>query len=379
MRIFINALSARLGGGQTYLLNLLKHVPQGIGLQVFVLVQPSFQLDDLPDNVIRLEQASLENPFLRAIWEETRLIALLKKLNIDLFFSPGGLLPKALPSNILTAVTFQNMLPFDHTQRKKYSHGYRWLRDLLLERGLSSSMRRADLIIFISEFARKFIKHELGLLRGQSIVAPHGIHPSFRTHSDSLLSRPNWLPKEEYFLYVSFIDHYKAQLEVVRGFNLYHQQGGIGKLLLVGSEYRPYGDLVRKEIADLGLSEMVFMTGNVPHNELPAAYQNARINIFASYTENCPNILLEMMASGRPALVSNWGPMPEFGGDAVDYFDPSSPEDFARHLADLVDDEGRRSLLATAALDRVANHTWEQAANLTWLALAQVNQSRRDG
>ena len=150
MRIFINALSARLGGGQTYLLNLLEHVPQGIDLQVFVLAQPSFQLGVLPKIVVRLERASLENPFLRAAWEEVCLAPLLKRLNIDLFFSPGGLLPRSLPKNMLTAVTFQNMLPFDCVQRAKYPYGYRRLRDWLLERGLSSSMRRADVVVFIS-------------------------------------------------------------------------------------------------------------------------------------------------------------------------------------------------------------------------------------
>ncbi len=372
MRIFINALSARLGGGQTYLLNLLRHVPQDASLQVFLLVQPSFHLTDLPDNVVKIEQASLENPLLRAIWEETRLASLLKQLKIDLFFSPGGLLPRTLPSDMLTAVTFQNMLPFDHVQRKKYPYGYRRLRDWLLERGLSSSMRRADLVIFISEFARDFIKHELGLLQGQSIVVPHGIHSSFRVCLDTPLPRPDWLPKEDYFLYVSFIDHYKAQLEVVRGFNLYRQQGGKGKLLLVGPEYRPYGDMVREEIVNLGLSERVVMVGNVPHGELPAVYQNAKINLFASFTENCPNILLEIMASGRPALVSNRGPMIEFGGDAVDYFDPANSADFARHLAGLMADEERQDRLAGAAIDRVADYSWERVAGITWEAIASV-------
>jgi hypothetical protein len=69
MRIFINALSARLGGGQTYLLNLLKHVPQDEGMQVFVLVQPTFHPADLSQNVTLIAQASLENPFRRAAWE----------------------------------------------------------------------------------------------------------------------------------------------------------------------------------------------------------------------------------------------------------------------------------------------------------------------
>lgn len=374
MRIFINALSARLGGGQTYLLNLLKHVPQEKNWRVFVLVQPSFVLDDLPQNVVRLVQASLENPLKRAVWEETQLPAMLRKYNVELFFSPGGLLPRSLPSNMLTAVAFQNMLPFDHEQRKKYPYGYRRLRDWLLERGLSSSMQRADLIIFISEFARNFIKNELGELQGTSVVVPHGIHPSFRACLEKPLPRPAWLPEGDYFLYVSFIDHYKAQLEVVQGFDLYRQQGGKGKLVLVGTEYRPYGDLVRQEIADRGLVGEVILAGNVPHAALPAVYQNARINLFASFTENCPNIVLEMMASGRPALVSNRAPMNEFGGDAVAYFDPANPEDMARQLAALVHDEARQHRLASDAMKRVAIHTWEGAAEKTWEAIGAVGR-----
>jgi glycosyltransferase involved in cell wall biosynthesis len=374
LHIFINALSARLGGGQTYLLNLLKHVPQEDNWQVIVLVQPSFALDDLPQNVLRLEQASLENPLKRAVWEETCLPSLLRQHDIKLFFSPGGLLPRSLPTNMLTAVTFQNMLPFDHEQRNKYPLGYRRLRDWLLERGLSSSMRRSDLVIFISEFARNFINHELGELKGANVVIPHGIDSSFIASSEYLLPRPVWLPKEDYFLYVSFIDHYKAQLEVVQGFYLYRQQGGQGKLILAGSEYRPYADLVRQKITDLSLNNEVIMTGNIPHADLPALYQNARINLFASFTENCPNILLEMMASGRPALVSNRAPMNEFGVDTVAYFDPSNPEDLARHLIALNFDEDRQLRLGSDAMNRSALHTWEVAAGNTWKALEKTGQ-----
>jgi glycosyltransferase involved in cell wall biosynthesis len=163
---------------------------------------------------------------------------------------------------------------------------------------------------------------------------------------------------------------------MVRGFNIYRKQRGKGKLVLVGPEYRPYGDLVRQEITDLGLSGWVIMVGNVPHSELPAAYQHARINLFASFTENCPNILLEMMASGRPSLVSNRAPMTEFGGGAVAYFDPTNPEEVAQNLAKLVTDEEFQLRLANAAMERVAGYTWERAASLTWSALALAHQSR---
>lgn len=116
------------------------------------------------------------------------------------------------------------------------------------------------------------------------------------------------------------------------------------------------------------------MTGNIPHADLPALYQNARINLFASFTENCPNILLEMMASGRPALVSNRAPMNEFGVDTVAYFDPSNPEDLARHLIALNFDEDRQLRLGSDAMNRAALHTWEVAAGNTWKALEKTGQ-----
>lgn len=357
------------------MLNLLRHVPQDDNWRVFVLVQPSFSLAGMPQNIERLEQSSLENPLKRAAWEEFCLASLVRRLNVDLFFSPGGLLPRSLPSSMLTAVTFQNMLPFDHLQRKKYSYGYRWLRDWLLERGLSSAMQRADLVVFISEFARDFISHKIGALQGKSIVAPHGIAPSFFPRLNVPLPRPAWLPEGEYFLYVSFIDHYKAQMEVVHGFDLYRQRGWGGKLVLVGAEYPPYGDLVRREIGARGLAGEVVLAGNVPHCELPAAYQHARVNLFASFIENCPNILLEMMASGRPALVSNRAPMTEFGGNTVAYFDPANPEDLARHLAELVDDEELQHRFAWAAMSRASDYSWEQAARHTWKAIATAGRN----
>ena len=48
--------------------------------------------------------------------------------------------------------------------------------------------------------------------------------------------------------------------------------------------------------------------------------------------KNCPNILLEAMASGKAILCSNFNPMPEFGGKAVEYFDPSNIHDIAEKI-----------------------------------------------
>lgn len=375
MRVLVNALSARLGGGQTYLLNLLHRVPQDADWKVFLLCPGNLDLTGLPGNIERVEPSLvLDNPFRRAIWERFNLGRLAARLEVDLLFCPGGLLPLgALPPRLKTAVTFQNMLPFDLAQRKRYPLGYRRLRDWLLERGLASAMRRADLVIFISCYAQEFIQRKLGRLAGRSIVIPHGIDPRFFSPADTPLPLLEGVPAGGYFLYVSFIDHYKSQIEVVRAFAQVRQLSGTqASLLLVGAENPPYGQALRREINSLNLDGVVRVMGNLPHHELPALYQHARINLFASCTENCPNILLEMMASGRPALVSNRGPMPEFGGQTVSYFDPENLKHLVERWMALLSDPERGEAMAQRAMERVALMQWRNAASSTWDAMAEI-------
>jgi len=375
MHILVNGLSARLGGGQTYLLNLLRRVPQDAGWKVFLLCPDSLDLADLPDNVERVERdLKLDNPFRRAIWEYFNLGQLASRLETDLLFCPGGLLPPGpLPKGLKVAVTFQNMLPFDRVQRKRYPLGYRRLRDWLLQRGLSSAMRKADLVIFISRFAQKFIQETLGQLAGRSVVIPHGVDAKFFPCAEKPLPCPTEAPSGEYFLYVSFIDHYKSQIEVVRAFAQVRQISKTqAKLFLVGAENPLYGAALRREIEALKLGEAVTVTGNLAHHDLPALYQHAWINLFASCTENCPNILLEMMASGRPALVSERGPMPEFGGQTVLYFDPEHVAQLVERWLSLLFDQEQGNRLAEAALERVSAMVWEKTASMTWGAMAEV-------
>src|SRR6185436_14566626 len=97
MRILVNGLSARLGGGQTYLRNLLAYAPPK--WKIFVLCTNTFDFSSLPRNVERVPiDSDLNNPFYRVLWEQMHLSALAKKLETDVLFAPGGLLPCFLPT-----------------------------------------------------------------------------------------------------------------------------------------------------------------------------------------------------------------------------------------------------------------------------------------
>ncbi|WP_191965544.1 glycosyltransferase family 4 protein [Oryzomonas sagensis] len=371
MKIVINAFSARRGGGQTYLLNLLQYLEDCSGLDIFIFCPDTLRFPDHPA-VKRLTTSwPIENPLLRALWEKFVLSKILKEIDADILFCPGGLINTRAPKRCKTVTMFRNMIPFDMSVRQKYPLGLMRIRNWLLEHSMLSSMMKADMVIFISEFARKVIEEKShGHLR-KAVTIPHGINDHFKI--DNLPSKPKWLPDCEYLLYVSIFDVYKNQMEVVRGYHLLKSRREMKeKLILAGHCTAAYALKVMEEIQRLGLKNDVILTGNIAYQELPAAYAHAKINIFASTCENCPNILLEAMGAGRPLLISGIQPMPEFGGEAAVYFDPFDPEDFARQIMSIIDAPEELDRLGRMVAKRAEKYDWKETAHRTWQAIREL-------
>lgn len=368
----INALSARLGGGQTYLINLLRRLPLHDEVEVYLLGPSSLKVYLEQHNIKWLRPTwPLENPITRILWEWFLLPRMLDRLRIDILFCPGGIVTTSVPTRCKVVTMFRNMIPFDKEQRSRYPLGYMRVRNWLLEREMLRSMLQADLVIFVSEFARNVIEQRVPGRIKRGVVIPHGVGPEF-SMGNAPAPCPPWLPVGGYLLYVSTFDVYKAQLEVVRGFSLLKaRRRGNEKLVLVGSEKQnpAYSEKVRAEIRKLRLVDDVVIAGLVPYQDLPGMYQNALINVFAAESENCPNILLEAMAAGRPVVSSFFKPMPEFGGDGAVYFDPRVPDDFADKVAALIDDPSALQTLGRRAAARARRYDWEMAAATTWQEL----------
>jgi len=373
MEIVINVLSARRGGGQTYLTNLLQNMNGFNGDKIFVLAPDSLQIPYHPKiEKIRIKWPT-ENPLFRALWERYCLPGLLNKLHADILFCPGGLINTPVSEDYKTVTMFRNMIPFDMVQRAKYPYGLMRIRNWILERIMLKSMLRADLVIFISDFARQLINERTGFELKKAVTVPHGINNIFKISENKIPSRPQWLPEEEYLLYVSIFDVYKNQLEVVQGYHLLRQRRKTQeKLILAGHNSSRYGEIVRREINKLNLANEVILAGNIPYNKLADIYYHAKLNIFASECENCPNILLEALGAGRPLVVSNRQPMPEFGGDSVMYFDPSSPDDFADKITSILDDPLKIEELSKKAKERSHIYNWRKTANKTWKAIEDL-------
>jgi glycosyltransferase involved in cell wall biosynthesis len=71
--------------------------------------------------------------------------------------------------------------------------------------------------------------------------------------------------------------------------------------------------------------------------------------------------VLEAMACGAPVLTTTSLALPEVGGDAVAYTDPTAAG-IAAELTSLLGDAGRREELSAAAITRAGAFTWGACA-----------------
>lgn len=372
MHIVINAFSARRGGGKTYLRNLLQYCPDDDNVTITLLISPKskIKVDSGKINIPKIK-FPVDNPFMRIIWEKFVLPRFLRKQNTDVFFCPGGVVPRSAIGAWKTVTMFRNMIPFDIKQRKKYPLGYMRTRNWLLSKSLLWSMENADLVIFISNFAKDVIGKISRNGIKSSVVIPHGVSSDFSGTKTGI--KQKIFLEGEYMVYPSIIDVYKSQKEVVQAISILRERNiDVPPLLLVGEIYGKYGQEVRKQIEKHGLVDQVILLGPVPYLDMPALYQNAKLVIFASKSENCPNILLEALAAGCAILCSNRMPMPEFGGDAVTYFEPNEPGDLADRLDELVADNTMVNSLKQNAVLQASQYSWKRSGEKTWHALTQM-------
>ncbi|PTU66616.1 glycosyltransferase family 1 protein [Chromobacterium sp. Panama] len=374
MKILINAFSAKLGGGQTYIKNLLNNIPSRDDLEIYIYC---------PDGLVLPESKKLKklstswptnNPFTRSIWERFILPYIIKKYEIDILFCPGGVVNTKPPLGCKVVTMFRNMMPFDDELISTMKWDHHRLKLVLLKKAMLNSMSKADLTIFISNFARDHIEKYIKIPNGVTI--PHGINKDFLLQKNPL-NRPKEAPQKKYILYVSRFEIYKHHREVVAAYvSLPLGLRSQYPLVLVGETNMPEAEFIKELIKRENLQNDILLTGGVDYKNIPAWNQNAHVILFASSCENCPNILLESLASGRPVVSSNIMPMPEFGGDEILYFSPHSPDSLREKLEEILSDNTLLENVAKSSYERSSAYRWSGTAEQTWnniFDLAEAN------
>lgn len=125
------------------------------------------------------------------------------------------------------------------------------------------------------------------------------------------------------------------------------------------------GEAVLDYIRRKRLEARVMLLGHVPVDRLEELYQAASVFIFPSLEEGFGLPVLEAMAWGVPVVASQTSSLPEVGGDAALYVDPSDPADIANKTMQAVEDAPMRESLIQKGYARVKSFPWRRTAEQT--------------
>jgi glycosyltransferase involved in cell wall biosynthesis len=261
----------------------------------------------------------------------------------------------------------QNLLPFEWAEARRYGVSWWILKFLILRSSQLSTFKRANGIIFLSDYARTMISRLFKGAHPRTIIIPHGVDNRFRQEPrpQKELSNFSWETPFR-LLYVSPIAPYKHHSEVMEAVWRLRKAGLPVSLELVGP-IRNRGREFYNSMAHYDpKKEWIKYSGEISYKELHTIYHRSDAFVFASSCETISNILLEAMAAGLPIASSNRGPMPEVLGEAGIYFDPENPENISESIQMLLKDPILRERKAFAAYERAKTYTWDNCTQATF-------------
>jgi glycosyltransferase involved in cell wall biosynthesis len=295
------------------------------------------------------------------LWQNLRMPGLLKKLDAAVYLSFSHYLPVTMPSAVMTIMGVANFAPFSELAKQAEVTSKGKLRLAMLKRTILSSANRARWVIALSGALRRELV-TCGVDTRKIVVIPNGVEVPGRldTAFDGGGEINQCGVSGEFLLYVSHFYRYKNFERLIKAYaGLSPGLRDRFALVLVGEPHdKEYYREVAALIEALRMRNRVVIIPGLPSRDLVSLYRAASVFVFPSLAENSPNILLEAMAHGAPAIVSHIEPMPEFGQDAVRYVDPLDIEAMTKEItALLADPEARESL---------GHRAWVQAGRFTW-------------
>jgi glycosyltransferase involved in cell wall biosynthesis len=181
---------------------------------------------------------------------------------------------------------------------------------------------------------------------------------------------------ERFILFAGTLEPRKNVAGLLRAYRLLLlDRGGVNQanpdLILAGSRGWLF-DETRALIDQLRLTDRVRWIDAPPEADLAALYNLATVFVLPSFYEGFGLTVLEAMACGAPAIISDRGSLPEIAGGAALEIDPDDPEELARTIERVLHDPALQHELRHKGLDRVKEFSWERCARETLAVYQRV-------
>lgn len=308
--LLIDALSVNNLSGRHVLLGHLNQVIRRLApAWRFTLLLSSANSDianEAPSGVDKVIAAASAAWTSRALWSFRSMERLCTEREVDVVFSPSGMLSASCsrPQVVLA----QNPWPL-----MRMAVGSDRVRTMLQRRGFAAAQRRARTMVFNSHYMKNLYSHSFGPPTNAASVAYQGIADScFDVGSHAPMDVTIRSPT---VLCVSVMARHKAIEALVDAFAQIAAGIAAAQLVLIGAWPDPrYRREVLEKIDQLNLASRVLLLGHVDNAELKRHYASARVFCLLSRCESFGIPAVEAQAFATPTVVSTGTAAPEIAG-----------------------------------------------------------------
>lgn len=281
-----------------------------------------------------------------------------------------GLLTKTIP----TAVTLYDLIPL--INRKPYLDNpvvESWYENKL------DQLRRADLLLAISESSRQEGINYLGFPQEQAINVGTAADPQFQCSDISAAMerqvRERYGLARAFVMYTGGIDHRKNIEGLIRAYAQLPESLRANHQLAIVCSVQPESRRLLEELAKhqgLAANEVI-LTGFVPEEDLIALYHLCQAFIFPSWHEGFGLPALEAMSCGAAVIAANTSSLPEVIGREDALFDPHDDRSIAEKLTQVLTDSAYREELIRHGLEQARKFSWDESAKIAITAFEQYH------
>ena len=264
------------------------------------------------------------------------------------------------PHDVATVITLHdaiNILPLREIIRG-HAKNYRTLLMMTyLHYVTQVAIRKADLLLTVSPYARNEIARNSGYDPGKIVPVPHAPTPDLRRITDQQILDD---VRKRFGLDGPFVlaDALKNPAVLIKAWRLLPNEIRESRQLAFFARRPDPLPIVQEAVA----SNEARLFVRPLRADLIALYSMAEAFVFPSWIEGFGIPILEAMVCGAPVIASNRGAIPEVAGNAALYTDAEDAETLAKHLIRVLSSPAEAERLRCQGFKRAARFSWDSTA-----------------
>lgn len=282
------------------------------------------------------------------------------------FFSPSHYAPRFSPIPTVISIMDLSFIHFPQFFTKK---------DLYqLKNWTAYSVKKAAKIITISQFSKKDISDYYRLDPEKIEVVYPGYDKDSYNQKEVNPDTKSALFKKlkitgDFILFTGTIQPRKNIGRLVDAFGEVRRKKRL-QLVLVGKKGWQYQPIIDKITKQGGME--IILTDYLSNEDLAILYKSARCFVLPSLFEGFGLPLIEAMACGCPAIISDSSSLPEIAGDAAIKADPYNHQSIAKAILNAGYNESYREQMIKKGFKNASRFDWRQTGDKIYNILKET-------